>query len=86
MIKLGVKVVPGASSSKIVGWLGDELKIRISEAPEKGKANRAVVKLLAKHLEISASDIKIISGHSSSHKKLEINIDEALLAEKLPAN
>ena len=43
--RLTVKVVPGASSSAIAGWLGDSLRMRLSAAPERGKANAAVEKL-----------------------------------------
>ncbi len=46
-IELRVKVVPGASRSEIVGVLGDPLKIRIAAPPEKGKANQALLQLIA---------------------------------------
>ncbi len=84
MTRLSIKVVPGASNSKIVGWLGDELKIRVSAPPEKGKANQAIIKLLAKQLALAPSDIKIVAGHGNSHKILEIgNIESDAIDQKL---
>lgn len=73
-------MVPGASSTEIVGWLDDELKVRVSAVPEKGRANVAVIKLLAKALGISKSDINLMSGLTSRHKVFEINsLEEAKL-------
>ena len=68
MGRLNVKVVPGSSRNQIVGWLGDALKIKVTAPPEKGKANEAVVDLIAKELGININDIEIESGHSSPSK------------------
>lgn len=82
MAKIAVKVVPGSSRDQIVGWLGDALKIKVAAAPEKGKANKAVVKLLAKTLGISTDAIEVVSGHTSPSKVLAIDglDDEAIRA------
>jgi len=72
-VKLAVKVVPGASRNQISGWLGDRLKIRVQAPPESGKANKAVIKLLAAALNISRRDITITSGTSSPLKTLQID-------------
>ena len=71
--RLKVKVVPGSSRDEIVGWLGDALKIKVMAPPEKGKANEAVVEMLADHLGVGMDDIKVVSGHSSPSKVLAIN-------------
>lgn len=80
MAHLKVKVVPGSSRNQIVGWLGDALKIKVTAPPEKGKANEAVVELLANRLSISTDEIAIESGHSSPSKVLAITgmDDEAI--------
>jgi len=52
MARLNVKVVPGSSRNRIVGWLGDALKIKVMAPPEKGRANEAVVELLSMKLGI----------------------------------
>ncbi|MHC4986736.1 MAG: DUF167 domain-containing protein [Planctomycetota bacterium] len=64
-----VKVVPGSSRDKIAGVLGDCLKITTAAAPEKGKANAAVIKTLAKALGVSARDVKLISGPTNPRKE-----------------
>ncbi len=72
LTKLKIKVVPGASRSSVCGWLGDSLKVRVSAPPEKGKANEAVIKLLAKELQLNESALSVISGSTSQHKVIEI--------------
>ena len=77
-MKLTVKVVPGSSQELIAGWLGDELKIRVRQVPENGKANEAVRRLLSKTLDLPLDDIRIVSGMASPHKTIEIlGMDEA---------
>jgi len=69
---LEVKVVPGARRDVLVGWLGEALKVRVSAPPEKGKANAAVVRLLARELGVAPERIEIVSGHGSPRKRLAI--------------
>ncbi len=85
-IKLKLKIVPGASRTAIAGWLGDALKIRVAAPPEKNKANKAVVQLLANALGLSVRDIAIVSGHTSAHKTVEIeSLDEAGVLTRIAA-
>ena len=72
MGRLNVKVVPGSSRDQIVGWLGNALKIKVTAPPEKGRANEAVVAMLAERLGIGTDDIMVVSGHSSPSKVLSI--------------
>ena len=67
-VEIRVKVVPGASGDRIVGPLGDALKVRVSAPPERGKANAAVASLLADALGVSAKSVSVVSGMTSPRK------------------
>ena len=83
-MKLAVKVVPGSSQDRISGWLGDELKIRVRQVPENGKANEAVRRLLSKTLALPLDRICIVSGAASAHKTIEIiGLDATAFYERL---
>jgi len=85
MGRLTVKVVPGSSRNQIVGWLGGSLKIKVTAPPEKGRANEAVVALLAKKFGITADHIRIESGHSSPSKVVTIEgMDDEAITKALP--
>lgn len=71
-IFIPVKIIPKASRNAIVGWEGEELKIRISAAPEKGEANAELISFLSEVLDVAKSKIEIVSGQTSRHKKLII--------------
>lgn len=73
MGRLSLKVVPGSSRDEIIGWLGDSLKVKVKAPPEKGRANEAVVALLADRLGIDTSSIAVVSGHSSPAKVVEVD-------------
>jgi uncharacterized protein YggU (UPF0235/DUF167 family) len=61
-----------------------ELAVRVTAAAEGGKANDAVVKLLAKQLKVPKSAIRIIRGQASRHKVLEVELASEVLAGRLP--
>lgn len=86
MIRLAVKVTPKASADRIQGWAEDEagervLKIAVTAVPEDGKANKAVIALLAKRLKLPKSAITIASGETARRKTLLIDGDPGLLAQ-----
>ena len=84
MGRIHVKVVPGSSRDSIVGWLGEALKIKVQAPPEKGRANEAVITLLAGALAIDSSLITVVSGHTSPAKVLEIDgLDDAGVRQRL---
>ena len=65
---LPVKILPKSSINKIVGWEGENLKIKICSAPEDGKANAALVLFLSKALDVPKAHIEITHGQTSRIK------------------
>lgn len=83
-VRLPVKVIPKASSTRIVGWLGGALKVAVTAAPEKGRANAAVCELLASSLGVAAPGVRCVAGRSSSRKVFEIDaLTEAEIVHRL---
>jgi uncharacterized protein len=75
--RLTLRVSPGASRPGIVGRHGAGWKVRVAAAPEDGKANAAVVRLLAETVGVPARDVAILAGHASRDKTVELTgIDE----------
>ena len=72
-MKISVKVVPGASRSGIVGWLGEYLKVRIQAPPTDGKANEALCEFLASEFRLPQTAVRIASGFSSRKKIVEVD-------------
>lgn len=71
-VAVRVKVVPGASRTKVAGVLGDRLKLMVAAPPEDGKANRAVCELLARVLGVAARDVEVTDGHTSPRKTVAV--------------
>lgn len=67
-----IKVVPGSSKTVIAGIYNGMLKVRLAAAPEKGKANQALIELLAEKFNIPKNSIAILSGQTSKIKKISI--------------
>ena len=81
---LKVKVAAGARRNAIVGVLGDALKVSVQQAPEKGKANKAVVRLLASAADTRPTDIEVIRGQTSPEKTLRFrDVDAATLRRRI---
>jgi len=75
--RLTLRVSPGATRPGIVGRHGAGWKVRVAAAPEDGKANAAVVRLLAETVGVPARDVAILTGHASRDKTVELTgIDE----------
>jgi len=68
-VEFRVKVVPGASRTGIVGELDGALKVAVSAPPEKGKANKAVLALLAEALGVKVAGLRIEAGATSRYKR-----------------
>ena len=75
-----VKILPKSSRNQIVGREGDHFKVKVTAPPIEGRANKALIDLLAKKLAIPKSHIEIISGKHSKLKSIRI---EGLTQEEL---
>lgn len=82
---LSVKVVPNASRSEFAGWLEDgSLKVRIQTPAQDGKANKALIALLAKQTGVSKNQISIVRGETSRQKLIAFERLSSSQFEKLP--
>ena len=76
---VAVHVAPKASKNQILGWTDSsprELSVRVTVAPEGGKANKAVCQLVAESMNIAKSKVQIKRGQTSRHKMLEADISD----------
>jgi uncharacterized protein len=71
-ISFSVKVQPGASRTSVVGVEGDFLKVRLAATPIDGKANKALIEVLAQKLDVPKSSVRICSGLSSRRKVISV--------------
>jgi uncharacterized protein (TIGR00251 family) len=65
---LKVKVSPGAKRNQVKGVDAGALKVAVTAPPEKGKANEAVVELLADYFGLPRREVSILRGHTSRSK------------------
>ena len=71
--RLRLRVAPGASRPGIVGRHGDGWKVRVAAAPERGRANDAVLELLADTLAVPRASVTLVSGAGSRDKIVELS-------------
>lgn len=70
--RIDIKVVPRASRDELVGWMDQVLRVRVRAAPERGRANEAVEQLLAESVGVSGASVRVVAGHTSTRKVVEI--------------
>lgn len=72
-LTLAVKVIPKSSRNQIIGRMADgALKVKITAAPEKGKANAELCSFLARQLGVPKANVVILRGETSPHKRIRI--------------
>jgi uncharacterized protein YggU (UPF0235/DUF167 family) len=65
-------VAPGAARARVVGRHGDGWEVRVAAAPERGRANDAVLALLADTLALPRASVALVSGAASRNKIVEL--------------
>ncbi|HEX6852161.1 MAG TPA: DUF167 domain-containing protein [Candidatus Polarisedimenticolaceae bacterium] len=81
--RLRLRVHPKARKDAITGVHAGALKVSVTAPPEKGKANDAVVKLLAKALDLPKGSIEIVGGETSQDKTVVVGLDPEAVRRRL---
>lgn len=71
-MKITVKIKPNSKREDIKKIDETNFLVAVKEPPIDGKANKAIVKALAKYFNVSSSAVRIVSGHASKQKIMEI--------------
>jgi len=82
-VYINIHAQPGARREAVCGMHGDALKIAVRQAAQDGKANAAIVDVLAEALNISRQDIEVSSGHASRRKRLFAKGDALKIAGRI---
>jgi uncharacterized protein len=82
MARISVRVSPGAARTELVGRHGDGWKARVAAPPERGRANEALVELLANALAVPRSSVRVASGLAAKTKVVEVDGLTAREAER----
>lgn len=68
-----LRVIPSAGKPGVIGRHGEGWKLRVAAPPERGRANDAALELLAGTLGLGATDLRLVSGHRSRDKTVEVS-------------
>ena len=83
-MELAVHAQPGAGRTHVVGRHGDALKVRVAAPPEQGRANDALVKLLAEAFGVAAGSVELVGGTTSRQKRFRISgVDHAAVPQRV---
>lgn len=82
-VYLTLHAQPGAKHTAFRGLHGEAVKVAVQQAPQDGKANRAIEKFLARALALPASAVKVVSGESSRSKRVFIEGDAEVVSLRL---
>jgi uncharacterized protein len=82
--RVRVRVSPGARRSEFVGPHGDAWKVRVAAPPEDGRANEAVLRLLATTLDVPRADVSLVAGHGARDKVVALDgLDQSEVTRRL---
>ncbi len=71
-MKIRVLAKPNANKGEVQKIDQDHYMVSVKEPPVKGAANRAILKLLSEYFEVSLSKVRMIHGHTTRNKTIEI--------------
>ncbi|TAK66451.1 MAG: DUF167 domain-containing protein [Dehalococcoidia bacterium] len=80
--RIDVRLTPRGGRDRIDGWDGDVLRVRVAAPPAEGRANEAMVRLVAKALGVPPSRVSLVAGAQSRTKVIEI---DGLTADEIHA-
>ena len=72
-VLLSLHIQPGAKNTRVVGWHGSALKIRLAAPPVDGKANACLIAFLSRQFGVAKASISLVSGDTSRAKRVRIN-------------
>lgn len=72
-MRIVVHVTPKSGRDEVAGWRGGELSVKVTAPPEGGKANAAVIAVLASAFGVPKSAVRVVRGASSRHKMFEVD-------------
>lgn len=75
-VELRVRVVPGSAADAVAGLYGDRLKVRIRAAPERGAANDALRRFLARLAAVPPAAVRIVAGEQNRSKTVLLSSTE----------
>ena len=82
--RISIRLTPRGGRDGIDGWDGDVLRVRVAAPPVEGRANEAMLRLLAKALGVPASKVTLASGAQSRIKLVDVDgLSAAELRERL---
>jgi len=71
--RLRLRVIPGAARSGVAGRHVEAWKLRVAQAPERGKANTAVLELLSDALRVPRRQLELVRGESDRDKVVTVS-------------
>jgi uncharacterized protein (TIGR00251 family) len=80
--RLRLRVSPGAARTEIAGRHGEAWKVRVAAAPERGRANDALLRLLSDRLHVPRTQLSVVAGHTARDKVVELRGLDTAEAER----
>jgi uncharacterized protein (TIGR00251 family) len=86
MASINLRVTPSASRDAVLGWQGDVLRVQVRAPAQRGKANDALLRLLAAALGVERRRLRIVRGETSRQKVVSVDgLGEAEIRARLGA-